>query len=329
MGCSQTSFDGQNSRTGEINPEARPDQPRVLVLLATYNGSRWVREQVESILGQRDVQVTIAIRDDVSTDGTRWELARFAQDARVRIALANAPSGSGAQNFLALIHDNPAHSFDFVALADQDDLWDPDKLRRACRTLASGESAGYSSATLAVWEDGRERQLKLSGPPTASDFLFEGAGQGCTFALTAAFYERVRDFLAADRELTARIHYHDWLIYALARSWGLRWHFDGQPSMRYRQHSENDTGARGTFKGTARRLARIRNGWYGTQLRAIAQACRAAAPANMTVAQWHRKLLRPDGLWKRAAIARFCLSGGRRRAGDNLVTVVAALCGWI
>jgi rhamnosyltransferase len=284
---------------------------------------------MESILAQEGVDLAIVVRDDASTDGTRRELARFEHDQRIRIVAATAASGSAARNFLTLIRENAADGFDCVAFADQDDLWNPDKLRRACSMLLAGGSAGYSSATVAMWEDGREQVLKISGTPTASDFLFEGAGQGCTFVLTAGFYERVRRFLVTGGELTHGIHYHDWLVYALARSWGLHWCFDAQPSLRYRQHAGNDTGARGTLPGIARRLSRIRHGWYGAQLRAIAEVCRVAAPANDTVLAWHRRLVQADGWRKRLAIARFCLAGGRRRTRDNMTAVLAAFCGWI
>jgi rhamnosyltransferase len=268
------------------------------------------------------------VRDDASTDGTRWELARFEDDERVGIVTAIAASGSAARNFLSLIRENAAGTFDFVAFADQDDLWHRDKLARACRMLAASPAAGYSSATIAAWE-GREQVVKPSGAPTASDFLFEGAGQGCTFVLTAGLYERVRGFLAAHREPTERLHYHDWLVYALTRSWGLQWCFDAAPSMRYRQHEGNDTGARGTFNGIARRLSLVRQGWYRTQLHVIAEACMAAAPANYTVLAWHREFVRPGGWRRRLQLARFCLQGGRRRTRDNMIVVLAALCGWI
>jgi rhamnosyltransferase len=303
--------------------------PRVLILLATYNGACWIREQMESILAQEGVDLAIAVRDDASTDGTRRELARFENDERVRIVAATAASGSAARNFLTLIRENAADAFDFVAFADQDDRWNPDKLSRACAKLVEGGSAGYSSATVAAWEDGRERVLKPSGAPTASDFLFEGAGQGCTFVLTVDLYERVRRFLADHGELAHSLHYHDWLVYALARSWGLEWCFDPLPSMKYRQHAENDTGARGTLGGVTRRLSRIRDGWYSSQLRAISALCKAAAPTNGMVLNWHYRLLRPNGLPRRLKIAQFCLSGGRRRTSDNMIVVLSALRGWI
>ena len=320
-----------HSETRCASAPARADtvRPSVLVLMATYNGSSWVREQIESILGQEGVDASIAIRDDASTDGTRLELAHFADDARVKIVTANAPSGAAARNFLTLIHESPSETFEFVAFADQDDLWNLDKLQRACQMLVSSGSEGYSSATLATWDDGREYLLKISGAPTASDFLFEGAGQGCTFVLTAALYERVRRFLLAHRELTNGIHYHDWLVYALARSWELRWCFDARPSMQYRQHAGNDTGARGTFKSVAKRLSLIRVGWYRIQIAAIAQLCSKAAPFNSTISTWATVLSRPAGWSRRWQIVAFCLRGGRRKVSDNFVLAIAALAGWI
>jgi rhamnosyltransferase len=257
------------------------------------------------------------------------ELARFADDDRVRIAAASPASGSAARNFLSLIRENAATDFDFVAFSDQDDLWDQHKLRRACQMLASSGSAGYSSATVARWGDGRERLVKISGAPTASDFLFEGAGQGCTFVLTADFYERVRRFVLIHRELTLCIHYHDWLVYALARSWGLRWYFDPQPSMRYRQHAENDTGARGTFKGMMKRLSRIQDGRYRMQIGLIARLCSKAAPLNPTINAWVTVLAQPACWSRRWRMATFCLRGGRRRMRDKLVVVFCIIAGWI
>jgi rhamnosyltransferase len=300
--------------------------------MATYNGARWIREQMESILGQQEVGFEIAVRDDASSDNTRWELARFADDDRVRITVANAPSGSAARNFLSLIRENPASAFDFVAFADQDDLWNEDKLSRACQMLAASGAAAYSSATLASWQDGRERLLRLSSAQTASDFLFEGAGQGCTFVLTAHFYERVRRFLishGAHGALINGIHYHDWLVYALARSWGMRWSFDRAPSVLYRQHGANDTGARYTLKGITKRFLLVQRGWYREQLWAIAQVCLAAAPMNPVIRAWHSILLQPDSWRKRMRTAGFCLSGRRRKAVDTAVMVTAALAGWI
>jgi rhamnosyltransferase len=284
---------------------------------------------MESILAQEGVDLAIAVRDEGSIDATNRELARFADHEKIDIVIVPVASGSPARSFLSLISANPAGASDFVAFSDQDDLWDPDKLARGCRMLEANTTVGYSSATIAAWEDGQETLTEISGPPTATDFLFEGAGQGCTFVLTRDFYERVRHFIAAHRDLTDQVHYHDWLIYALARSWELQWFFDLEPSMRYRQHAGNHTGARGSFRGVIRRLRMIRQGWYRIQLEAIAGICRIAAPDNDLVRGWHRELAAPPSWRRRLRIAKFCVRGVRRRRRDNVVAVLSALCGWI
>lgn len=309
-------------------PCLRP--PRVVVLVACRDGAAWIGQQLESILMQDGVDLRVVVRDDGSSDDTLGEIARFQADGRVRLCANRASTRSAAQNFLTLIRDTPANEVDFIAFADQDDIWYRDKLARACRMLADSRLAcGYSSSTVATWPNGRTAQLTQSARPAAADFLFEGAGQGCTYVLRADFYAKLRAFLMSHRRLTERIHYHDWMVYALARSWGHSWLFDARPSMCYRQHGKNDTGARYTWAGVLSRLDRIRRRWYRDQLTAIASICVAAAPANETVKKWTSLLLTQNDWRRRARVALFCLLGARRRRSDNLVIAAAALAGWI
>lgn len=301
----------------------------MLVLLASYNGARWIGRQVESILAQEAVDVQTVIADDGSSDETLEEIARFRPTGRVTLSPPASPTGSAAQNFLRLIRVSSASDFDFVALADQDDFWHPDKLSRACRALRSCASAGYSSATIAAWPEGREFILGQATRPRDADFLFEGAGQGCTFVLRADFYERVRRFVTAHEPLTRAIHYHDWMIYALARSWGQSWTFDPSPSVRYRQHAGNDTGARASMSGVRKRLTLVKRGWYRTQLAAMTFVCSTAAPENSVIASWRSAFESQTGWRRRLRLARFALRSGRRKLLDNAVVVFAALAGWI
>lgn len=314
---------------GHESSSLAPPRSRVLVLLASRDGARWIRQQLETVLAQEDVEVRIVVRDDGSTDTTLLEIAAFSPDGRVCLSCSSDGGGSAAQNFLTLILENPAEGFDYVAFSDQDDIWRPDKLARACRMLSGERSAGYSSATIALWPDGSTAPLQQADATTSADFLFEGAGQGCTFVLHADFYGRIRRFVSEHRPVTRRIHYHDWMVYALARSWGERWIFDSRPSVSYRQHDENDTGARASVAGARKRLALIRSGWYRKQLEAIAAVCAAAAPASSLIARW-RSLLTGRRDWRRRLrIASFCLHGGRRKKLDTVVLVCSAIAGWI
>lgn len=306
-----------------------PRRPRVLVLLAAYNGAKWIGEQVESILAQEGVDVLVNIRDDGSTDATVGEIARFQADPRVRLSPDASPTGSAARNFLALIGDNCGDGFDFVAFADQDDVWMCKRLLVACCKLEESGAAGYSSATIALWPDGRTIVMRQAGETTAADFLFEGAGQGCTFVMRAQFYARVRSFLMEHRSLTAHLHYHDWMVYALARSWREAWVFDPSPSLSYRQHAGNDTGARATWSGARKRLDLIRRGWYKAQLSAVAALCASANPADPVVTAWQSLLLSRGDWQRRLRIAAFSCRSGRRRRLDRAIVAAAALAGWI
>jgi rhamnosyltransferase len=304
-------------------------RPKVLVLLAAFNGSRWIAEQIQSILDQADVDISLVISDDVSTDSTRIELRAFARDRRVRITSPDAPTGSAAQNFLQLIRRTPSDGYDFVALADQDDVWDRLKVGRGCSTLTEQRGAGYSCPVTAFWDDGKESLLRQNRTQTRSDFLFEGAGQGATFVLTSEFYRRVRTFLSQQNVRTDNVHFHDWLIYALSRSWNLAWCFDRDPMMRYRQHTHNDTGARTDIAGIVKRMRLIKSGWYAKQLLTLAEICVAAAPSNRIIEEWRGLLTRSSGFSRRLQIARFCFVGGRRRYLDNAILVLAGILGWV
>lgn len=314
----------------ERSPMASRDTPpNILVLLAAHNGAQWIGKQLESILAQRSVQLRVVIRDDGSHDETLDAIAPFLVDPRVTVARDGTVAGSAAQNFFLLIDQQSAADFDFVAFADQDDVWFPDKLSRSSECLNANGCCGYSSATIATWPDGRRRALRQSATVRAADFLFEGAGQGCTFLLKAAFYGRVRAFLQENPKLKSDLHYHDWAIYALARAWELKWLFDPSPTVNYRQHAGNDTGARASVAGLRKRLLLIRSGWYRAQITAIATLCSAAAPGNGIVGKWRSMLFAGKSWSRRVRIAVFCLRSGRRRVSDNLMLAFTAVAGWI
>lgn len=310
-------------------PRLNVVRPKVLVLLAAFNGSRWIVEQVQSILDQADVDITLVISDDGSTDSTRAKLQAFADDPRVRVTSPDSPTGSAAQNFLQLIRRTPPGGYEFVALADQDDIWDSFKICRGCETLAAQQGSGYSCPVTAFWDDGRESLLRQNPSPTRSDFLFEGAGQGATFVLASEFYGRARIFLSQKNVRTDNVHFHDWLIYALSRSWNLHWCFDQKPMMRYRQHMNNDTGARTGIAGIVKRIRLIKSGWYAIQVLTMAEICAAAAPSNRVIEKWRGLLGESSRFSRRLQIARFCLAGGRRRFLDNSILVAAGILGWL
>ncbi len=104
-------------------------EPKVLVLLATYNGLPWLEEQLESIAKQVKVRIKILISDDLSDDGSSGFLRKFIESNKnAEMIINEVKSGSAGQNFFRLIRECNYRDFDYIAFADQDDVWLADKL---------------------------------------------------------------------------------------------------------------------------------------------------------------------------------------------------------
>lgn len=257
--------------TMNSNEPAPGETPRVLVLLATFNGARWLDEQLDSIFNQPQVRVTVLAADDGSSDGTVALVQRRAEsDCAIQLLPAAGSRLGAAGNFLRLLREAPLDGVDFVALADQDDIWQPARLARAAEQMASSGASGYSSDATAFWPDGRRRRLGKAYPQRAFDYLFEPAGPGCTYVFTAALARALQLELHREPARFEDIGYHDWLIYAFARTHNFRWAIDPMPGVLYRQHGRNELGANFGLGGVNRRWGRLTSGWFRRQVLQIA-----------------------------------------------------------
>ncbi len=98
--------------------------PQVAVLLAAYNGTQWIEEQLASILAQSVVKVTVYISVDASTDETETWCAEFAADhPNIFVLPSGFRFGGASRNFFRLIRDVDLQAYDYVSFADQDDIW--------------------------------------------------------------------------------------------------------------------------------------------------------------------------------------------------------------
>jgi len=245
--------------------------PAIAILLAAYNGKAYIKEQIDSILNQKDVEVTIFLSIDTSRDGTReWIEASYPDNSQIMILEDMGRFGGAAKNFFRLIRDVDFTPYDFIAFADQDDIWYQDKLSRAIQKLNETKSDGYSSNVLAFWEDGREKLIVKSQPQCQYDYLFEAAGPGCTYVLTQALAVHVKQCICQKWDLVNTLWLHDWFCYAYARANGFHWVIDEKPSMRYRQHTNNQVGVNQGLKAFLYRLKKILFGGAIAQAKTIA-----------------------------------------------------------
>ena len=248
---------------------------KIAVLLASYNGIKYIKEQLDSILNQKEVDVTIFISDDLSTDKTVEYLQNIYKDFKNIVYLPSGSKFGGAgKNFFRLIRDVDFSSFDFISFVDQDDIWYEDKLIRAIKTIEYKQIDAYSSNVLAFWEDSKEMIINKSSSQARYDYLFEAAGPGCTYVLKKDLAIFLQNFICDNWEEVNKVELHDWFIYAFARENNYKWHIDEKLSMRYRQHTSNQVGANDGLKAKLKRLKKVFSSWYRDEIIKIIKVLR-------------------------------------------------------
>lgn len=244
--------------------------PKVAVLLAAYNGMQWIEEQVETIFNQQGVEITLFISVDLSTDGTyEWAEQLESNQSNVVVLPYGERFGGAGPNFFRLVKDVNLNGFDLVSFADQDDIWLPNKLEKAYSKLSSGLCDVYSSNVTAFWADGREALINKSQPQRELDHFFEAAGPGCTYVFNQAAIKSFQEFLKNNSDDLHKVALHDWLAYAYCREQGFTWFINSWPSMRYRQHENNQVGTNDNISAYKKRLSMIRSKWLRNQVNSI------------------------------------------------------------
>ena len=239
---------------------------RVAVLVAVFNGSKWLLQQMLSILNQKHVELTIFVSVDRSTDGSEVLIDSLAaEDSRIKVLPHGFYFGGAAPNFLRLLREIDLSNFDYVGLSDQDDIWDFDKLSTGITLLETNNVDAYSSNALAFWEDGRTVFINKSQPQVRWDYFFEAAGPGCTYVLTRKLALAIQALLRAKPGLSQKVGLHDWFIYAYARANGYSWAIDEQSYIRYRQHASNQVGMNSGLKAFLHRAKKVSSGWALSQ----------------------------------------------------------------
>jgi glycosyltransferase involved in cell wall biosynthesis len=228
--------------------------PEVEVLLATYNGARFLREQLDSILAQDYGNIRVLVRDDGSSDGTVEILDQYAKrfPSCFRVMPTSAPTGSAKNNFLLLMKASTA---EYICFTDQDDVWLPDKVSRTKQAMDQLESRWGTKAPLLVFTDLHVVDDKLTIlhksfwahmniDPDRMDrlaaLMVQSVVTGCTAMLN-------RPLLELSLRMPDEAFMHDrWiglLASSMGKSSGVR-----VPTVLYRQHEHN---VLGTGRGAA------------------------------------------------------------------------------
>lgn len=229
--------------------------PRVAILMATYNGARYLEAQLSSIAAQDYPVIDIVASDDGSRDETGALLTKLGAGWRKgAFRWRQGPQKGFAENFRTLLSD-PAVSADYLAFCDQDDVWEPDKLSTAVAALRrfGDRPALFCSRTLLIDENGKEVGLSpdFVKPPTFGNALVQSIAGGNTMV-----FNRGAHRLLAEAARRTGFVSHDWFAYQLVAGAGGEVIFERRPLVRYRQHASNLVGSnRGLRPALARLIA--------------------------------------------------------------------------
>lgn len=215
----------------------------VQVLMSTYNGEKYIREQLDSILKQTYPIVKILIRDDGSSDGTISVLKEYANRYE-NVTYYEGTNVGVIQSFLQLLQDSDDLA-EYYAFADQDDVWLPEKIEKAVEKLKSiKESIPLLYCSDLYVTDAELNIIKIDDKrprPSFGNALVQNICTGCT----AVMNHSLRDII--NQTNPKNIVMHDWWFYLVGTLQGDVL-YDNTPHMYYRQHGSNEWGAKTSKK---------------------------------------------------------------------------------
>lgn len=218
------------------------------ILLASYNGEKYIAEQIESLLAQDYTDFTIKICDDCSTDRTVDIIRHYAKryPNKVKFTVNEKNSGSPSNNFFALMYSSNA---DYIMFCDQDDVWFDNKVSASLNKMKEREQELGKDVPLLLHTDltvtdsglkpvakSMFAMQKLDYTRTAVNKLaVQNIATGCTMMLNRALAERLT-------KAPVSVPVHDWWIALYTACCG-KIIFLNEPTLYYRRHNTNVCGA--------------------------------------------------------------------------------------
>ena len=314
--------------------------PHIAVLMATYNGEKYLKEQIDSILAQKNVQVSLFVRDDNSVDQTRSIIEEYAATTGKVFLLPTKPLQLNVtKNFFSIVREIDLTQVDYIAYSDQDDIWLDNKLDAAVTDIRINKVNCYASNLLRGNADGhvikkrspfsRLFQYLLnfkSNNQLSWDHYFEAASAGCSLVLDkkAALYlqQRLNDVYDRIPENAS----HDWSTYAITRIGGHAWYISANAYIIYRQHSGNAYGTNNGLKGISKLVDLFSSGWYRKHILMIDELYNNTDNHPAFISKIHS--YQPGSLASRFQLA-FAISRYRRKAAHRVFLFGLILFGYL
>ncbi len=220
--------------------------------MATYNGERFIKDQIESILNQTYQHWRLLIHDDGSSDGTLNIIKRYSSKYPEKIILIEdgIKCGGARENFSHLMEITKRefiNAYDYIMLADQDDVWFPEKIEISLNEILGVKKNYKNDKPMLVFTDAVvcNEELKpisnslisyLNKNPNflgVNRLIIENPAWGCTMIFN-------KTLLQMATPIPKEAIMHDWWLVLVASFFG-KVHFLGLPTLFYRRHSSNDS----------------------------------------------------------------------------------------
>ena len=216
----------------------------VTILMATFNGAKYVAAQLDSIIAQTHQDWALIIRDDLSTDQTPFIIQRYAEaDSRIKVLSDKGKHGSATLNFSVLFDYAYKHPAPYVMFADQDDIWHENKIEHSLKFIREQEQTASALQPILVYgaleyvdaeANVIPQELKMPEALDINMLLTENHAYGCTMMLNRALVERIIC-------IPETAENHDYWVALVACALG-KAVLNPEKLISYRQHAENASG---------------------------------------------------------------------------------------
>lgn len=236
---------------------------KIAILLCTYNGERYIREQLDSIIVQRYENWIIYVADDGSTDNTLSILKEY--ELKIdssKLVITQGPRKGFAWNFISSLQKN-GEDCDFFCFCDQDDIWLETKLENAIIAMKNlninpkRDNILYGARTFLTDEYGKNIGMSslFSRPLCLKNALLQTFAGGNTMLLSKSLRDEVSKIPEKESIVS-----HDWLLYIICTALNGIIIYDETPCLLYRQHSENIVGSN---LGISSKICRVKKIFQG------------------------------------------------------------------
>lgn len=226
---------------------------KIAVLISTYNGEKYLRKQLDSIIRQKGCDVEIYIRDDGSKDSTMQILDEYKAKGLIQVYHESNSNNLGpAKSFLYMLHN--IKGYQYYAFSDQDDLWDSDKLEIAIHSLESIQKPALYCCNARIIDENDntngEFAYRKKNSITLANEVCMGGALGCTMVMNSQLASIIQS-----NSIPSKMIMHDCFIQAVCGAIGGKTIFDMKSHMGYRQHGANVVGVKtGKLNGLKYRI---------------------------------------------------------------------------